>query len=169
MKQQILDLTNNNQQIEITENSELLGVFVGRDIQKLVTNLDVIHKTPELQSLTLIKAVLYDESRFDMTGNLIIETGARNTDAYLRIDVLIMNDKASARAVPSLEITEDSVKGGHGATVGQVNAEQLFYLRSRGLTKSESEEVLVKGFVQELVDKVKDPKDKEQVLRTLNF
>lgn len=163
MKQIILDLNTDHQSIEITEDSEVLGLFVGHDLNKLTTKLEIIHNKPELSSLTMIKAVVYDQARFDMTGNLVINTGARNTDAYLRIDVLLMSDEASARAVPSLEITEDSVKGGHGATVGQVDAEQLFYLRCRGLSQPQAEHLLVTGFIQELIDKIEDKEMAEKL------
>ncbi|KXK26135.1 MAG: FeS cluster assembly protein SufD [candidate division WS6 bacterium OLB20] len=162
MKQIILDLSQPEQTVEITENSELIGLFVGRDSEKLSSLLKVVHKKPELQSLTSIKAVVYDDAYFDMEGMLVIETGARNTDAYLRIDVLLMSEQAGARAVPSLEITEDNVKGGHGATVGQIDREQLFYLTSRGLPRSQAETLLVEGFVQELLDRIEDETVREQ-------
>ncbi|MCA9383849.1 SufD family Fe-S cluster assembly protein, partial [Candidatus Dojkabacteria bacterium] len=129
----------------------------------LETKLDVIHKKPRLVSNTAIKAIVYDEAKFDMIGNLVIETGAKFTDAYLRIDVLLMNDEAKARAVPSLEITEDDVKGGHGATVGQVDLEQLFYLQSRGIEIAQAEQILVEGFVQELLDKVQSKQDLQKL------
>lgn len=156
MKQIILDLSKTEQQIEITENTELLGLFIGKDQDELVTLLDVVHKQPSLQSLTLIKAVLYDQSKLDMEGKLLIETGAKFTDSYLRIDVLLMSNDASARAIPSLEISEDDVKGGHGATIGKVDEQQLFYLQSRGLGRQQAEQILVEGFVSELIDRITD-------------
>lgn len=164
MKQIILNLNKKNKTIEITEDTEILGLFIGKGDEKLETNLEVVHKKPRLRSNTLVKAVIYDKSKFDMTGNLVIEKGARNTDAYLRIDALIMDETASARAVPSLEITEDSVKGGHGATVGQVDKEQLFYLRSRGLSKKAAEETLVEGFIKDLIDMVEMESDKKKLI-----
>ncbi|MFQ5493002.1 MAG: SufD family Fe-S cluster assembly protein [Candidatus Dojkabacteria bacterium] len=159
MKQIILDLTKPNQTFEITEDTEFLGLFVGRNSEQVETVLNVIHKNPELKSLTKIKAVVYDRANFDMEGKLIIETGARNTDSYLSIDVLLMGPDATARAVPSLEITEDDVKGGHGATVGQVDGDQLFYLQSRGLTHDQAERLLVEGFVQDFLRNVKSKQE----------
>lgn len=167
MKQIILDLTKEYQAIEISEDTEVIGLFVGKSDRKLVSSLDIIHKKPNLTSLTKIKAVVFDKSRFDMTGNLIIETGARNTDAYLRIDVLLMDKTASARAVPSLEITEDSVKGGHGATVGQVDQEQLFYLQARGLNKKEAENTLVDGFISDVINMANTEEKKKILLKNI--
>lgn len=164
MKQIILDL-NKTQKIEITENTELLGLFIGHGDTKLLSRLDIIHKRPNLKSLTLVKAVCFDNSRFDMEGKLVIMKGAKFTDSYLKIDVLLMDENSSARAVPSLEITEDDVKGGHGATIGKVDSEQLFYLQTRGLSEATAKQILVEGFIQELVEKVGN-KTQKQLLRT---
>ena len=154
MRQLILDFSKPNQTIEITEDTEILGLFIGKKSKSQSTCLKIIHKKPNLNSNVLIKAVLWDKSRFDFEGDLIIKKGATNTNTYLRADVLIMSDDASARAVPSLEIEEDSVKAGHGATVGQVDREQLFYLQSRGLAEKQAEETLVEGFIKEIKDKI---------------
>jgi Fe-S cluster assembly scaffold protein SufB len=144
--------TLDNSDIEISNNSQYATLFVGKDTESLTSAIKFIHKTPQVESNILIKAILFDESEFDMTGDLVIETGASGVDSYLKIDVLLMSDRARARAIPSLEITEDSVKGGHGATIGPVNPEQLFYLQSRGLQKEDAERILAEGFVQELVE-----------------
>lgn len=154
MKKVVLDLTKPDQEIVISEDTEIYGVFVGRNSQKLKTELRVIHNKPNLRSLTIVKAVVYDESEFDMLGNLIIQTGAKFTDAYLRLDALIMSETAKARVVPSLEITENDVKGGHGATVGQVDSEQLFYLQSRGLSRKKAEDLLVEGFLGDIIVRI---------------
>jgi Fe-S cluster assembly protein SufD len=154
MKIIILDLTKPKIEIIINEDTEIYGVFVGKKDERLKTELTVTHKKPNLKSLTIVKAVVFDKSSFDMVGNLVIRTGAKNTDAYLRLDALIMSSDANARVIPSLEITENDVKGGHGATVGQVDQEQLFYLQSRGLSHKQSEELLVEGFLSNIIDKI---------------
>lgn len=154
MKTKVIDLTIPDQIIEITEDTELLGLFIGRNDDLLSNKISVVHNSPNLQSLTRIKAVVYDKSRFDLEGLLIINKGAENTDAYLRIDVLIIGTKASARAIPSLEITEESVKGGHGATVGNIDEEHLYYLQSRGLSASMAEKMLVEGFIKDISDRI---------------
>lgn len=169
MKQIILDLTKPDQSIEVTENSELIGLFVGKGTDKLESLLKVVHSKPHLNSLTSIKAVIYDKAYFDMEGMLVINTGAADTDAYLRIDVLLMSEKAGARAVPSLEITEDSVKGGHGATVGQIDREQLFYLTSRGIPAKDAEALLVEGFVRELIERVEDETERTKMMEMVGL
>jgi Fe-S cluster assembly protein SufD len=172
MKQIILDLTKNTEEgkvdeIEISEDTEILGLFAGKGDAAIEKRLKIIHKKPNLNSNILVKAVLWDKSHFDFEGDLVIERGARNTNTYLKADVLILSDRARARAVPSLEISEDEVKGGHGATVGQVDEEQLFYLTSRGLSHKEAEKVLVDGFLRDLVEKVDDPEIRSQMLKEI--
>lgn len=154
MKKIILDLTKPKQEVLITEDSEIYGVFMGHGQEKLTTEITIRHKKPNLKSLTMIKAVVFDKSVFDITGNLVIDKGAKFTDAYLKLEALIMSRDAMARVVPSLEITENDVKGGHGATVGQVDQEQLFYLQSRGLSTDQAENELVKGFLGEITTKI---------------
>lgn len=149
-----IDLTIREQTVIVTEDSEIIGVFIGKGNVKIAATLNVIHKKPNLRSLTTIKAVVFDNSSFDMTGNLIIKKGAKNTDAYLRLDALMMSPTAKAKVVPGLEITENDVRGGHGATVGRVNKEQLFYLRSRGISTKRAETLLVQGFLTDILTKI---------------
>ena len=146
MKTKTIDLTKSSE-IIIEEDTKIVALFIGKENAELTSVIDFVHNKPNLNSDITIKAVLYDRSRFDIEGNLIINKGAKNTDTYLKIDVLMMSEKASARAVPSLEIEEDEVKGGHGATVGEVDQDQIFYLMSRGLSRDDAEEVLVEGFI----------------------
>lgn len=168
MNQIILDLTKSYNKVEITNDTEIIGLFVGKTDDCVQGKLDVVHKLPNLRSLTTIKAVVFDKARFDLSGNLIIAKGANQTDAYLRIDVLMMSKDAFARAVPSLEVMEDSVKGGHGATIGQVDQEQLFYLKTRGLDQHQAENILVEGFVNDLITTVTDPQVKSRFIKMLN-
>ncbi len=158
MKLVKLDLTIKEQEISIEEDTEIVGYFLGYGNSHLSTSIKVIHTRPELKSLTRIKAVVFDNSVFDMSGTLIINKGAKNTDAYLRLDALMMSRNSKARVVPGLEIFESDVKGGHGATVGRVNIEQLIYLKSRGLTQEKAEELIVAGFLKDIVNKFNDSK-----------
>jgi Fe-S cluster assembly protein SufD len=150
-----LDLTQDNI-IEVQEDCEILAIFVGRSTQSVKSKLKVIHTRPGLKSSTTIKAVLYDSAQFEFYGNLVIERGAKFTDSYLKIDVLMLSESAKAIAVPSLEIHENDVKGGHGATVGEIDAEAAFYLTSRGLSATEAQDVIVAGFTQEILAKLND-------------
>ncbi|HLD03434.1 MAG TPA: SufD family Fe-S cluster assembly protein [Candidatus Dojkabacteria bacterium] len=166
MKQIILDLTKNST-IEITQDSELLGIFIGKNSQQVNSCLKIIHKIPHLKSQTLIKGVLFNSSEFNISGDIIIKKGAYLTDAYLKMDILLMSESAKATAIPSLEITENNVKGGHGATVGQLDREQLFYLESRGLKDHEAKKLLIEGFIADLTARIKDAKIRQMLLKQL--
>ncbi len=158
MKQIILNFSevklgqSQDKTVEITEDTQLLGIFVGREKQNVQMKLRVVHKKPGLKSLTLVKAVLLERSKFDFTGELVIEKGAQLTDTYLRCDVLMMSPQASAKAVPCLEISETNVKGGHGATVGMIDSEQLFLCMSRGMSLADAQYLLAKAFVRQVAD-----------------
>lgn len=168
MKQIILDLNKKiKQRVEITEDTEIIGWYFGCGNEKLKSEIEIIHNKPRLKSLTAVKAVLFDQSKFDATGNLVINKGAKFTDAYLRIDALMISPNAFARVVPSLEIFENDVKGGHGATVGEVDREQLFYLQSRGLNLYQAEELIILGFMTEILEKIRDKKLKTAIIDTL--
>jgi Fe-S cluster assembly protein SufD len=150
MQKAILDLTKTEQTIEITEDTQLLGLFVGHNDEEVKSRLNIIHRKPNLTSRINIKAVVFDKANFDLEAKLLIDDGASNSDTYLKVDALIMDDGARARAVPSLEIKEDNVKGGHGATVGQVNREQVHYMMSRGFSKPDAEKLIVEAFIQDI-------------------
>jgi Fe-S cluster assembly protein SufD len=154
MKTIVVDLTQAETKVEIDSDCEVLGLFVGKNQDKISTNLKVIHSQPGLRSRTTIKAVLYDESVFNFTGDLIINNGAKQTDTYLKVDVLMLSSNCKATAVPSLEIMEDEVKGGHGATVGQLDRDQIFYLLARGLSDAEAKQILVDAFISDISDKI---------------
>jgi Fe-S cluster assembly protein SufD len=76
----------------------------------------------------------------------------------------MLSKQARADVVPALEIMENDVKGGHGATVGQVDEEELFYLMSKGLSRSQATRVLVSGFLRDVTDKIQD----QQILKSIN-
>ena len=147
MKTIEIDFTIPEQVIEITEDTQVVGKFVGRDEQAIKSKITFLHKKSGLHSRVNIKAVVFDKSKFDFEGLLKIEKGAVGTDTYLKIDCLVMDNNAYARAIPSLEINESEVKGGHGATIGYLDPSQIYYLKSHGLDSKSSEEILVDAFL----------------------
>lgn len=147
MKTLNIDFSKSEQIIEITENTLVVGKYIGTNSNELSSKITFLHKKPGIYSRIEIKAVVTDEARFDFEGLLKIEKGAISTDTYLKIDCLILSDKAFARAIPSLEINESEVKGGHGATVGYLDPVQMYYLKSRGLSINSSEKILIDAFL----------------------
>lgn len=144
-----IDLSIPNQSIEILEDTELFANYIGFKDTDLKSKLTIVHKNPNIKSRVTIKAVVFDNSKFDLEGILKIDKGAYNTDTYLKIDCLVVGDTAFARAIPSLEINESEVKGGHGATIGYLDEVQLNYLYSKGLDKSTSEKLIIDAFIKQ--------------------
>lgn len=151
-----LDLTKPETVIEVTQDSELLGLFVGKGSDQVKAKLRILHQTPGITSRVNLKVVLYDQSRFELDALLIIEKGAAHTDTYLKADALVLSDQAFAKIVPSLEIKENEVKGGHGATVGQLDPQQLFYLQSHGFAAFDAQQILVEAFIEEIQAKFRN-------------
>mgnify|MGYP001411187955 CR=1 FL=1 len=147
MKTLEIDFTIEEQVIEITENCQIEGRYVGKGDSQIKSKITFLHKNPGITSRINIKAVIFDNSKFDFEGLLKIQKGAVGTDTYLKIDCLVVSDKASARAIPSLEINESEVKGGHGATIGYLDPTQIYYLKSHGISTIDTEHLLIDAFL----------------------
>jgi Fe-S cluster assembly protein SufD len=117
----------------------------------------VEHLAPHTRSRQHFKGVLKGKSRSSFEGKILVRSIAQKTEAYQLNHNLILSDEASANAKPNLEIFADDVKASHGATISQLDAEQLFYLCSRGLPLAEAKQWLIKGFCGELIDQAPLP------------
>lgn len=136
------------------ENSEahLRGLSrLGQERQNHI-HATVEHQAPNARSRQHFKAVLKDKSTYSFEGKILVRSAAQKTEAYQLSNVLLLSEEARANAKPNLEIFADDVKASHGATVGQLNKEELFYLRSRGLSLEEARQWLIDGFCREILD-----------------
>ena len=86
-----------------------------------------------------------------------VEPGAHRTDAYQKVRNLLLSDEAEANSMPGLEILADDVRCSHGATSGQIEAEELFYLLARGIPRRTAQRLIVHGFLQEAIDRIGNP------------
>lgn len=99
----------------------------------------------------LFKGALRDVSRLGFEGVIKVDHGAQRTDSYLSMHTLFLSEGARANSIPGLEILADDVKCSHGATVGTVQEEQVFYLMSRGISRIEAEKLIVGGFFEPVI------------------
>ncbi|MBS0624455.1 MAG: Fe-S cluster assembly protein SufD [Verrucomicrobia bacterium] len=138
------------------ENSEALirGISLLDDESQSHIHGLVEHLAPGCRSRQHFKSILRGESRSSFEGKIFVKPIAQKTEAYQSSQNLILSDKANANAKPNLEIFADDVKASHGATFAQPSAEDIFYLRSRGLSLSEAKEMLVRGFCREMLDTI---------------
>ena len=114
----------------------------------------ISHFASRTDSNLKFKTVVKDKSHHIFTGNLYIPKASFHVTASQVNNNLTMSRTARAESMPKLEVFADDVKCSHGATVGEVNAEQLFYLMSRGLTENESRFLIIEGFLKEILDLV---------------
>ena len=114
----------------------------------------VRHTAPKGTSRQTIKNVLAERSRGVFQGRIEVARGAQGTDGYQMNRALLLSPDAEIDTKPELEIFADDVKCSHGATVGELDADQLFYLRSRGIPDQEARSILVRAFLAEALDPV---------------
>lgn len=152
-------MSRNQAQLDLAgENAlcRLYGVNLLKDSQHGDTTLEVLHNAPHGQSEQFYRSVLDDRARAVFQGKVLVEKGAHDTDAQQLSNALLLSEGAEMDTKPELEIYDDDVKCAHGATTGQLNDEALFYMRTRGISEKEARGILIKAFVNELVDKFGD-------------
>ncbi len=126
------------------------------DGDRLVDNHTAIdHAKPHCHSYEIYKGVLDDAGRGVFNGKIFVREDAQKTDAKQTNQVLLLSDDATIDTKPQLEIYADDVKCTHGATVGQLSAEALFYLRARGIAKDDARALLVHAFAEDIVDRIR--------------
>lgn len=131
--------------------AQMLGGSQHADITTVVT-----HVAPNCASRQTVKNVLGGRSRGVFQGKIEVERAAQKTDGYQMSQALLLSPTAEIDFKPQLEIYADDVKCSHGATVGELDADQLFYLRSRGIPEAEARAILVRAFLAEALDVVRD-------------
>jgi Fe-S cluster assembly protein SufD len=117
----------------------------------------VSHDAPGCASRQTVKNVLNDHARGVFQGKIEVARGAQKTDGYQMNQALLLSPTAEIDSKPQLEIYADDVKCSHGATVGELDADQLFYLVSRGIPQDEARGMLVRAFLAEAIDMVEHP------------
>jgi Fe-S cluster assembly protein SufD len=137
-------------------NVGLRGVTLGRGKQHLDTTLVVNHAAAHCGGHEYFKAAMDGQSQGVFQGKIIVEPGAQKTDSKMMSRALLLSESAEFSNKPELEIFADDVVCGHGATCGRIDAQMLFFLRSRGIEKAEAERILVLAFLAEAVELIGD-------------
>ena len=115
------------------------------------------HQAPNTASDLLYKNTLNGRSRTVFSGLIKVDPGAQGTDAYQTVRNLLLDEAAEADSMPGLEILADEVKCSHGATTGQIDAEELFYMQARGIPTDVAKRLVVYGFLQEVAQRLHLP------------
>ncbi len=132
----------------------LNGLYLANGTRLVDTHTAIDHAMPHCESHEVYKGMLDDASRGVFNGKIFVRLDAQKTDAKQTNKVLLLSDDATINTKPQLEIFADDVKCTHGATVGQLDETQLFYLRARGIGETHARAMLVHAFASEVIDHV---------------
>jgi Fe-S cluster assembly protein SufD len=134
--------------------SRVTGAYFADNAQHLDYDTYQRHVAPDTTSDFAFKGALRDRASTVWRGMIRVEEGAQKTNAYQENRNLLLSKNATANSIPGLEILANDVRCTHGATLGQVDREQLFYLMARGLSRQEAERLIVRGFFQDVLDRI---------------
>ena len=136
--------------------AETNSFFVGSGRQHIDITTNAIHMAPNTTNNISNKGILRDNASSVYRGMIKIDKEAQKTISYLSDNTIMLGEKAIANSIPGLMIDANDVKASHGSTMGQVDESQLFYLRSRGLTKEQAEKLIIEGFIEPSLEAIKD-------------
>ncbi len=137
--------------------SDMLAVSVGDNAQEFDARTLQDHASPHTYSDLLFKNALNGHARTTFGGLIRVEPEAHFTDAYQKVRNLLLSDDAEANSMPGLEILADNVKCSHGATSGQLDEDEMFYLLARGIPQDAAAQLLVGGFLHEVLERLPEP------------
>jgi Fe-S cluster assembly protein SufD len=149
--------------------SEMLGVYFADGDQHFDHRSLQEHAAPSTTSELVYKGALKGESRAVYSGLIHIAKDARRADANQVNRNLVLSEHAKADSIPYLEIENNDVRCGHGASVGPPDEDQVFYLRSRGLDDKAAQDLIVTGYFQEVLDRVRVPEVRDAIARAVEL
>ena len=141
----------------------LRGVSLLKGKQHADTTLVVEHAVPNGESRELFKTILDGEASGVFQGKVVVRPHAQKTDGGMKSQAILLSDDAAMYNKPELEIFADDVVCGHGATVGQLDEDQIFYLMARGIPRMQAEGMIIEGFAREVLEFVEDESIRERL------
>lgn len=142
---------------------ELKGAIIGGGEQTLEIVTSVLHAQPDATSGQTIRSILGQRATGSYLGSINVARDAQRTDAFQSVKAMLLDRTATANAKPELEIYADDVKCAHGATVGELDRQALFYMASRGMDPATAKTLLMKAFVAGVFDDVADEAVKDRL------
>jgi Fe-S cluster assembly protein SufD len=147
--------------------ADLTGLMLVRPETHVDNQITMHHKTPEATSRQLFKTILLNQAKSAFAGEIRVDRLAQKTDAYQLSRALLLGEKAEFNAKPQLYIDANDVKCSHGSTTGRLQADEVFYLKSRGIAESDAKVMLCRAFAGETLTHLEDPKVKEVIHRKI--
>ncbi len=139
------------------------GIYLCRGEDRVQIDMDIRHNVPHCISRQLFKGLAGGSARVGFYGKITVAQDAQKTEAYQENHSIILSDAAKVDTKPQLEIYADDVKCSHGATVGRLDEEEQFYMRSRGIPEDEAKVLQMLSFLSPVLDNVDDPDIREEM------
>ena len=143
--------------------ANIYGVYVCGADERVKIAVDMHHKVPHCNSRQLFKGIAGGKSRVDFYGKIIVAQDAQRTEAYQENHNILLSDDARVDTKPQLEIYADDVKCSHGATIGRLNEEEQFYMRSRGITLEDARVLQMISFLAPVLEAIQDEAKREEI------
>ena len=143
--------------------ANIYGAYVCGADERVKIAVDMHHKMPHCNSRQLFKGIAGGKSRVDFYGKIIVAQDAQRTEAYQENHNILLSDDARVDTKPQLEIYADDVKCSHGATIGRLNEEEQFYMRSRGITLEDARVLQMISFLAPVLEAIPDEAKREEI------
>ena len=143
--------------------ANIYGAYVCGGEEKVRIAVDMHHDVPHCNSRQLFKGIAGGKSRVDFYGKIIVAQDAQKTEAYQENHNILLSDEAKVDTKPQLEIYADDVKCSHGATIGRLNEEEQFYMRSRGISLEDAKVLQMISFIAPVLENIPDEAQREAV------
>ena len=143
--------------------ANIYGTYVCGSDEKVKIAVDMHHEVPHCSSRQLFKGIAGGKSRVDFYGKIIVAQDAQQTQAYQENHNILLSDEAKINTKPQLEIYADDVKCSHGATIGRLNEEEQFYMRSRGITLEDAKVLQMISFLAPVLETITDEAKREEI------
>ncbi len=145
------------------------GLYTEKQNEHVDNHTFINHAKPNCFTNEVYKGILTDNSKAVFSGKILVEKDSQKTNAYQSNKTILLSDNARIDTKPQLEIYADDVRCTHGATVGQLDKDSLFYIISRGIPKEIAQSMLIRAFLAEVIDAIKIPELREQINHKVFF
>ena len=144
--------------------ANIYGAYLCGGNERVKIAVDMHHDVPHCNSRQLFKGIAGGTSRVDFYGKIIVAQDAQQTEAYQENHSILLSDDAKVDTKPQLEIYADDVKCSHGATVGRLNEEEQFYMRSRGISLEDARLLQMISFISPVLEAVDDQAQRDAIV-----
>ena len=143
--------------------ANIYGTYVCGGEERVKISVDMHHDLPHCNSRQLFKGIAGGTSKVDFYGKIIVAQDAQRTEAYQENHNILLSDGAKVDTKPQLEIYADDVKCSHGATIGRLNEEEQFYMRSRGISLEDAKVLQMISFIAPVLENIEDEAEREAI------